>query len=474
MGTFIAETLTAFFTGVDGQNAVADAGLQFARAFSGAVAEKLPALLGAAITSALGQLALTYMLFRTGGAGKFTAGAAAAGTTGLLQSGAFPGQLAGLALGAFGAATAARALWNRPLRYTGTGTNRAPVPGSSVGEIFGATRTSLSGAALHRNVQASYAGPEYITGAELQAQGIRRYRGRFINPNEVFDYRSGAPVRIGAGMVSPDIVQQRQLRTQAAAPAGRGRQLGAGLATAAVLGGIGLIQAMSEPPGQRSAAMGGTVGAVLGGILGGALGMIPAIATAGLATPVAIGGGLGGSFLGGRVGEWAGSKLSPWLEPLLGGGAATQNAAEQADQQQTVAQAVAEGIDSSQTGANIEQLNRKAIPGTGMGGIAVRPTTTTATGAVAGTGRGATFVDQHAPNSTLTPAQADAACGPAAAAFFASAYGRQPTLAEAYALQSKLQGGDIAGLNGSNINTLGTAINQLAGGNVTEVGAGVD
>jgi hypothetical protein len=72
----------------------------------------------------------------------------------------------------------------------------------------------------------------------------------------------------------------------------------------------------------------------------------------------------------------------------------------------------------------------------------------------------------------LTSEQPQAACGPAAAAFFAKAYGRNPTLKEAYAIVSQVQGGDPAQTNGTRgVGTLGTALQmqgtrRVPGGNI--------
>jgi hypothetical protein len=75
----------------------------------------------------------------------------------------------------------------------------------------------------------------------------------------------------------------------------------------------------------------------------------------------------------------------------------------------------------------------------------------------------------------LTPQQAQAACGPAAAAFFAKVYGRTPTLSEAYGLVSTIQGGDPASVGGTRgVNVLSTALNKMGVGNDVYTGTNID
>jgi hypothetical protein len=95
-----------------------------------------------------------------------------------------------------------------------------------------------------------------------------------------------------------------------------------------------------------------------------------------------------------------------------------------------------------------------------------------------GTGKGltASFTDQLN-TGELTNQQAQAACGPAAAAFFAKAYGRNPTLKEAYAIVTSIQGGapDAAGVGGTRgVATLGAALNQMGVGSDVYSGSSID
>lgn len=460
LGAFIANAITSFFGGKDGQNAIADAAITFSKAFAGAVAENLPQLLGAVLSSAIGQAVVSYLTYKMGGAPTAVAGIGAVATTAGLQSGGLPGQIAGGAALGFGLLTAGKVLWNRPLRYTGTGDSRVGVAGTSPGEIF---MNSRAGAIARRG------GPQY-TGAGFISGGERGYRGALRDQVWAVDPVTGNPMP-GVVATVPGIANRRTLTTAGGSSTGRKLQMAGGLGTSAALLAIGAMQAMNANPGERSRAMGGAIGSTAGMLLGGLLGSIPAVMSAGIGIPVAIAGGLGGQMLGGHLGEMAGGALAPWLEPLLSGGQGPTAAT--GDQELQAQNTLSNGIDSSQMARDIEQMNRQMqANGTGFGGVAVA--TKTAGASAPGTGGGPlsnNFIDQYDPASPLTKSQADAACGPAATAFFTKAYGRNPTLQEAYNLQNQIQGGgavgfDIANHGGSAIGSMVGAINQMAGADV--------
>ena len=491
LGYFISDAIISFFSG---KGAMADAGKQFAMSFTAAIGDNLPAMLSAVIQSAVGQAVLSFTLFRAAGLPAPIAAGAAAVTTSGLQSGGLPGQLMAMGLLGFGGLTAGRALLNRPLRFTGAGAARVPVAGSSVAGIFGGATSGIPGAAAHRSVIASMTGPDYASGAELHAQGITSVRAgttgryQFVSPTGIYHVGGlgavtpgGAASGVNRAMGGPDpmeaeVIAQRQRLSTTGSSTARNLRVAGAVGVPLLMGGIGAVQALGAEPGTRSEAMLSSIGGMLGGIGGGLLGaLVPGLGETGISEAAGFfGGQMGGSWLGGMGGK----ALAPWLEPMLSpgyqaaqtgtgaGGGVAPDAAAAAEMQASLVQGVADGLDSSNTGIHIASLDRKAIVGSGFGSIAMagsRPGAAT----TPGTGGGplsSNFVDQINTGGALTAAQSQAACGPAATAFFSKAYGRNPTLLEAYNLQSQLQGGDIANLSGSNITQMGAALTQMNGG----------
>jgi hypothetical protein len=179
---------------------------------------------------------------------------------------------------------------------------------------------------------------------------------------------------------------------------------------------------------------------------------------------------------GGTAGRWAGGKLWEHFNPATGAGPGTDTA-NQMDVPERVAMAemFATGFDSSLAVPLLTQI-RDILGRGGVGTSGVVSVASTSTGGGKGppadtpTNGGAlsaNFVNQM-DKAQLTPSQASAACGPAAAAFFAKAYGRNPTLKEAYALVTQIQGSDPSGPNGTRgVGVLGSTLESLGVPNET-------
>jgi hypothetical protein len=495
LGNNIASFVRDFFAG-SGKGAVWDAAGAFVRSFTEGIKDKLPELMAAALQSSVVKAVASFALMRAAGIGTVPS---AALTTAVMQGpAAMPvvGPLISAGILATAGTVAARAMWTRQ-RFGGTvGPGGVRTGGMSIGDVFGAARARIDAWAPTRSARASYMGPDYISGAELRAMGITRTArgwggtagGRMIGNEQLYQVRPGGGYNLLGR--EPEVVQQRLLQVGAGATAtpaagraatpfmrgffqnnviGRmpnlGRiRLGAGAATAGIFGAIGLLNAMQSEPGQRSRAAGEAIGGILGGIGGGALGAIPAIASMGLGTPLAIGGSIGGSMLGSMAGGFLGEKLAPWLEPLLGGGqpqVATQGTGMGPEQKIDLADTFALGMNGSDVVVQLEQINRK-MDIRPLGNV---PTTAPGGAAAGGTGQGPglekSFTSQEDPTSPLTKSQADAACGPAAVAFFSKAYGRTPTLKEAYDLVQSFQPSVNVEQQGSNIYAMNQAIQKF-------------
>ena len=179
-------------------------------------------------------------------------------------------------------------------------------------------------------------------------------------------------------------------------------------------------------------------------------------------------------------GRWAGGALYDRFHPATGKGGAAPGA-DQLDAPERVAAAeiFANGVDNSSVPMLLTQIRDILIrSGGGTTGGFTLPPSTTGTRAPAGNApTGAldqSFVNQL-DKQQLTDRQAQAACGPAATAFFAKAYGRNPTLKEAYALVSQIQGGDPADIGGTRgVGTIGDALNKMGVSNEVYTGSNVD
>lgn len=424
LGTFIGEAVTAFFRGGK-DNVLVEAGMAFSEAFVSGISQTLPAALSAAFQSPLLR-------------GIGTAMAARYVTKGRMPDVA-----------------------SRALAVAAAGGSEMAISGG--GFVGGATLAGVG-----------------VLGAGALAAGIGLARGR--------TFPAGIPTRVGNLNSIDDIMAYLSLRAgaRAAAPVAPGGPLG-GLGRGArgpsirglfrgggKIGGSALLNLALGIPAILSAdseregwsAGGGVVGSILGGSLG-------ALAGGGIAS---IATGIGGSILGGGLGGWAGGALYDMFHPGTGRGAAATEA--DAPERAAMAEVFATGFDMSMMVPLLTQirdiLGRGVAVGSYTGGSA--PIATTGT---SGTGKGLeqSFVKQWdaAALTELTPAQAAAACGPAAAAFFARANGRNPTLKEAYALVTELQGGDPAGAGGTRgVGIVGQALNKMGVANEVYAGDRVD
>jgi hypothetical protein len=449
LGKDLSAGLAQFFSGGQGQSAVADAATEFTKAFVNGIKQNLPQMLTSMLSSSVIRAIMTFALLRgipgvgtipaaaggfastalpSGGPGGTMIGAGIAGLLGIRALASMTKWIANIgktpvAPGAGGAAAGAGAA------VTAAGGAAAGVPGGAAA-IAAATGVSVATASRWL---AGTSIPSAANAAKLQAMA-------------------------SAASKSPGLFSRLGLSGKA------------GLALSVLSGGLGLASALTGPEQGRGRAIGEAIGSTVGGVGGWLGGLALAGGTGGLGAFLAPALALGGGWAGGQVGGWLGEQLTggPQMARATGTGLGPGTTA--ADDLATVFMA---GLNGSDATAQLEQINRKmdvkplggtAIPRPGVPGIA-------------GTGGGdltAGFTSQFG-DKTLTPAQANAACGPAAVAFFAKAYGRMPTLAEAYNLQSQLQGADIAATGGSNLVQMGKAIAQL-GAPAGEVyqGANVD
>lgn len=420
IGTFIGNAVTAFFKGGK-DNVLIEAGRAFSEAFIEGIAQTLPELLGAVLTSAI------------------TRGLATALSIRYMTKGRMPNSLSyALSLGgAFSTETARES--DNPI---------TSMAGGGLGTLLmaGAGAAALKGFWSARQ-------PVATAGARTVGGAFRNIRNAILNRNANPAYTRGSFPITGPGWPGFGTIARR-------GAAGGGNAL---LALA-----MGIPEIMgAENERDKWASIGGTIGGVGGGILGGALG-----AAAGGVGGIA--GGLLGSMALGGLGNWAGGSLYDMFHPGTGKGGV------EAPERAALAETFAVGFDTSLAVPLLTQIRDVLIRSGGgtIGGFSSAPAASTTSGATQGTGRGleASFVNQI-DTTQLTAAQAAAACGPAAAAFFARAYGRNPTLKEAYTLVSNIQGGapDAPGVGGTRgVNTLGVALNQMGIQSAVYQGSNID
>jgi hypothetical protein len=422
IGVFIGEAITAFFKGGK-DNVLVEAGMAFSEAFISGIAQTLPGMIGPAITSAAVRGIATMTAIRYATAGRLPANASRAlavggafGAETLASGGGFGGGAATAFEGVMVAAALAAAL------RRGAGAafpNRQQIglpgfgaPATNLGGLWGQIRGTITGRAAYPTISA----PATTLGGLLR--GVRG---------------SGTNALVGAALAIPAIVAANSDRER--------------------MGAIG-------------GAIGGIGGAALGGLAGGG---IASILT-----------GIAGSAIGGGLGRWAGESLYDRFNPSTGAGAAADA---DAPERAAMAEVFATGFDSSLAIPLLTQirdiLGRGVAVGSYTGGATVGSTTGAGAPTTGGTSIGLekNFVAQwdSAAQVQLTPAQANAACGPAAAAFFAKSYGRNPTLKEAYALVTQLQGGDPANVGGTRgVGIVGQALNKMGVANEVYQGSNID
>jgi hypothetical protein len=405
IGVFVGDAVTSFFKGGK-DNVLIEAGKAFSESFISGVRQTMPELLQAFVQSDLTKMvaeaiAIRYVTkSRIPNAASYALATAVPALTLAAPSAGENGGIGQYALPAAGAIITSAALVAGARRF-----------GSS--PVFGRT------------------------GIPSPAGGMRSFRDIFDVVGLMAATRAGSPTT-GAG-------------TLAGGLKGLGK-LGGGAALAGITAVPEILAAKNDR--ERWEAIGGGIGAVGGGIGGALIG-------GAVLSPIMslILGGLGGA--GGRM---AGGKLWEMTHAGTGQGAAGALDDTAAPERVAMAEVFATGFDNSLAVPLLTQIRDVLIRAGGGGaisGITGSGTTATTTGTGTGKGLAASFTDQLN-TGELTNQQAQAACGPAAAAFFAKAYGRNPSLKEAYAIVTSIQGGDPASSGGTRgVATLGAALGQM-------------
>ncbi len=434
IGTFIGNSITAFFSGGK-DNVLVEAARAFGEAFVSGIGQTLPEMLGAVLRSSVTKAIAEMVAIR------------------YITRALFPGNF-GRALAVGGAA----ALELGPGAVEGVG---GGVPGFALPAAGATVLAGAAGAALLRGGQKSLFG---------KGVGIPTRAGALTNISDIMAYISlmaknrlniGGPI----GTTGPRYPTGPSPISGPGWPgflkmAGMGGRVGGNALLAALMGIPNILSAENER--EAWGAAGGTAGSVLGGIGGGLLG-------SGILSPVL---GVAGAIGGGALGGAAGTGLYDLFHPATGAGAGTAEAPERL----ALAETFAFGVDQSHAIPLLTQIRDVLIRSGGgtVGGFSGAVGGATSTQQVTGRGLEQSFVNQI-DTQQLTAQQAQAACGPAAAAFFAKAYGRNPTLKEAYALVSKIQGGDPASVGGTRgVATLGKSLEAMGIQSEVQQGPNID
>jgi len=438
IGTFIGDSITAFFRGGK-DNVLVEAATAFGEAFVSGIGQTLPDMLKAIITSSLTRalaegLAISYV------------------TKGRIPD------------------VARRALAVGVPALTLAASDNGGGVGTPNGTGMDLSSLALPAAATLVTGVAATAAFRRFGGAPIFGAGLNSRFG----PNSI---RSLADVGAWLSLVSPMRMGAARARGPIPTPptgsvlGSLGKAIGPGaLLTAAQV----LPELLSdESEREKWAAIGGGVGGVGGGLLG--------VVGGGGIGSLAL--GLAGSIGGGMFGRWAGGALYDRFHPATGAGGMPAGGADTMDAPERVAVAdiFATGMDNSSLPTLLTQIRDILIRSGGgaVGGFSspTATTGTTKTSANASSGNLANNFVNQMDRTQLTYDQTQAACGPAAAAFFAQAYGRNPTLKEAYALITQIQGADpaAAGVGGTRgVATIGQALNKMGVGNEVYTGANVD
>jgi hypothetical protein len=408
IGQFIGEAVTSFFRGGK-DNVLVEAGRAFSEAFISGIGQTLPEMFKAFVQSDLTKMVAEAIAIRYVTKGRVPEGASRALALGIPA-------LTGAAAG-----------------------------GDDGGGGIGQYALPAAGA--------------IITSAAMVA-GARRF-----GSSPIFG-KTGIPSPYG-GLRSPkDIMEAFQVWAsfRGGSPAfkpGTPGTLAGGLKGLGKLGGGALLAGATALPEimaaqndrERWEAIGGGIGAVGGGVGGALIG--GAVLSPIMSLLLGAGGGMFGRMAGGKLWEMTHAATGQ------GAGAVDDTAA---PERVAMAEVFATGFDNSLAVPLLTQIRDVLIRAGGGGaisGITGSGTTATTTGTGTGKGLAASFTDQLN-TGELTNQQAQAACGPAAAAFFAKAYGRNPSLKEAYAIVTSIQGGDPANVGGTRgVATLGAALGQM-------------
>lgn len=446
IGVFIGDSITSFFRGGK-DNVLVEAGAAFSAAFISGIEQTLPDMLKAVITSKVTQAVAEAIAIR------------------YVTKGRIPDTASrGLALGIPALTTAVTSGSN------GGGFGSDNGPGVDFGSL------ALPAAATVITSVAAAAAAKRFGGAPIFGKsGIPSNVGGLRSVKDIFEWMSlNAGMRTGAARVRPPIPSPTGFGGLAKVLGGKAGIVGAGLQAALTI--PELLSDESER--EKWAAIGSTAGSIGGGVLGAGIG---AATSGGLLSFIL---GAGGSLAGGAIGRGIGGSAYDWTHPGTGKAGEMTVADAGAPERTAVAQIFTQGVDDSQAVTlltEIRDLLTRSGGGT-TGGFAAAPAARATSGsasapaAASGASLTGSFVNQI-DTQQLTPQQAQAACGPAAAAFFAKAYGRNPTLKEAYALITQVQGGDpaAAGVGGTRgVQTIGTALTKLGVGNEVYQGKDVD
>lgn len=443
IGTFIGDAVTSFFRGGK-DNVLVEAASAFSEAFISGLAQTFPEMLKAFVTSSITKALVEAIAIR------------------YVTKGRVPDTVSrGLAIGIPALTTAATS----GTEGGGVGTGNGIVPDLSSLLLPGAA-TLITGAA-------AVAGARRFGGASIFGKsGIPSNLGGLRSLSDVFQWLSvNAAIRTGAARARGPIPTP--------ATGSILGSLGKGLGPGAAITAASVIPELFSDESERE--KWSSVGGAVGGIGGGLLGLIGGGGFASAAL------GIGGAMLGGGVGRWAGGALYDRFHPATGMGGGAVGGAEDigAPERVAISEIFANGVDNSTIPMLLTQIRDILIRSGGgtTGGFSLPASTggapastPPATSGGGGTGLGNAFVNQI-DTTQLTPAQAQAACGPAAAAFFARAYGRNPTLKEAYSLITQIQGGDpaAAGVGGTRgVATVGAALNKMGVGNEVYTGKDID
>jgi hypothetical protein len=428
IGNFLAEALAGAFSGGQG-GAIAKAALTFSEAFAAGVKDALPDLLKEAIFGAVGEGLLSYLLLRKAGVSRPVAGLAAGGFVSQAQGMGGPvGQIGaagigGLGLGILGIMAARR-----------VGGARIPGMGNAaVGDLFSMFRAG----AARREI---LSGEEAVSGGELGMRGFFRdyaYQ-RLAGPTP-----TGAPIRGAFLGRIPGFGNTAELRN-AEAGAGKGITAArfAGLGLGAGLAGLTALTAPSDTRWHDTLSM---LGGAAGGALGGGLAALLGIETG----PGALITGALGGMAGFGLGSAGGGLLGDWLDNMFGKKATAGGGMgdDQTAQLEGI-NALVFAFNNSDVAKLLEQIRGLLARGGGTGPAVTRATTSSATGGVPSGGMGdlTRFETSQFGDRQLNNAEALAACGPAAAVFFARANGRNPTLREAVDLAKGVGWNTSAGM----------------------------
>lgn len=433
IGTFIGQAVTGFFAGGK-DNVLVEAATAFSAAFVSGIGQTLPEMLGNMLRSSMVKavaemIAIRYMTksalpaaasrtLAVAGASALELGPAAMEG----YAGGIPSALMGVVGTGLIAAGGMAALQRGSRALFNAGTTDARGPGRRIGSISGirspgGLMQAISILAANRRANTmTIPGMVPTSGPAWPGIGGVLRGGRAVGGNAL----------LSAALTIPAILSANSEREKWSTIGG-------------AIGGIG------------GAALGGAAGAPIGGIGG------------------FIAGAAGGVF-GGGLGQAAGGGLYDLLHPSTGkGGLAEADAPERV----AAAEVFATGIDNSLAIPLLQGILNTLIRGGGSTLLGAARTSAS-TPQVTGRGLQSSFVNQM-DTTQLTAAQAQAACGPAAATFFAKAYGRNPTLKEAYSIVSQIQGGDPKDVGGTRgVATLGAALTRMGVTSEVYEGSNID